>query len=280
MNISRTIRVLAFSCLSIIPMVGLKQCGNPYVYKETGSELSMTKSAYPSTVSQAGQVITYNYFIKNNIDPSNNVSGMTIVVTDSPLDGPVVCSPSVVKKNDFTSCTATYTVTEADIANGGVTNNATVNGSFTSFDCVGNNLSCDEGTVEHKATAKASATVTVSSELSPTLPILSGVVTYCDPVQHVINLPFVNGFDPKNFQHQVTMNGVVVNCMVNLSNSKLLECSLPVPVVFPVVIQVAINGNVVNDFSFNGIGCSLPNPQNKPEGGSPACVPSPGSVCP
>jgi hypothetical protein len=327
MKTSRTMRSSVLACLALFSVFVLIACDD-HVYKETGLELSLTKSASPSTVTQAGQVITYTYVVTNNgQDPkngSNGLSPMAIVLTDSPLDGPIVCPVALaasLNNSQSMTCTATYTVTDTDIATGSITNNAVVTGSFTSQDCLysisKDYYSCVNTKAKHTATDKARVVVPVNlaaGQLTATpvpaeiptstataaapsvtetparpLPMLMGNVTYCDPLAHMMNLPFANGFNPLDFNHVVTMNGQSVNCAVNLANAKLLTCAYPPALVFPANIQATFNAVVVNDFSFDGASCAAPVPATKapskqpnsgPTSGPPATACPPGAGCP
>ena len=89
-------------------MFGLAGCVDR-VYAETGNELIMRKIPSPLTVSLAGQMITYTYEVKNNTlkNTANYLSAMTIVVTDAPLDGPIVCNSTILKPEEITNCMAT-----------------------------------------------------------------------------------------------------------------------------------------------------------------------------
>jgi len=108
-------------------------------------------------------------------------------------------------------------------------------------------------------------------------PILTGEVTYCDSQTRTINLRFVDGFVTQDFQHQVTINGEVVNCKINESNSTLLTCSYPASIAFPANIQIETGGITVNDFDFNGAACQT---TQKPDDNPDTCIPLPGKVCP
>jgi hypothetical protein len=107
--------------------------------------------------------------------------------------------------------------------------------------------------------------------LPPPLPILTGEVTYCAVKQHVISLRLVNGFNPQEFKHQLTMGGVALQCAVNPSNTTLLTCSYPDTIKFPADVQVTLNGQVVNDFSYDGSGCTAP---RKSDGSGSNCDPN------
>jgi hypothetical protein len=46
-------------------------------------------------------------------------------------------------------------------------------------------------------------------------------------------------------------------CAVNPVNTSLLTCTLPATVTFPARVLVSVDGAVVNDFTYDGIGCIL-----------------------
>lgn len=274
-------------------MFALSACTD-VIYKETGKEISLRKTVNLTTVSEPGQVLTYTYEVKNNtVFPSGyQFSAMKIVVTDSPLDGLVTCGAISLASEASTICTAKYTVTEKDIANGSVTNDALVTASYTTEDCIyASNIasSCDFFVVNHTATAKDSVTVNVDLSIptattEPTMtptqpsPVLTGEVTYCDPATDTMNLRIDHTFVPSSFNHQVTINGDPMACKVNGSNSSLLTCSYPPSVVFPANIKVSINDIVVNDFMYDGSACVIPATPTK-EPNKPECDPATG-YCP
>jgi large repetitive protein len=93
--------------------------------------LTLTKSATPGTYDAVGQTITYNYTIKNtgNVNlsgPFSVTDNKAAVTCTQPADG--VLSP-----NEEMTCTAAYTVSQADLDASSVTNKATAtNGTVTS----------------------------------------------------------------------------------------------------------------------------------------------------
>lgn len=103
-------------------------------------------SADPTSVSQAGDVVTYTYTVSN----TGQVTLTGITVTDDMLGG-IALSSTTLAPTASTSATATYTVTQSDIDNGtDIVNTATV--------------TCDQG-----VTHTASTTVTID------VPEVSGV---------------------------------------------------------------------------------------------------------
>jgi len=248
--------------------------------------VSLDKTAVPSTVTKAGEVITYTYIVKytqSGLNFNLQVSDMTISITDAPLDGPIVCPKTVLANRESVTCTATYTVTEADIAAGGVTNKAKVMGAFTS---IGKRQTCSFAstttvTTFHNVEATDSVTVSVTAPAQsnvevppvvqpappanpePQVPILTGDVPYCDLSSRAINLRFVDGFVPTDFNHKLTIGGEPMGCKVSEANSTILSCLYPPTMVFPASIQATLNGNIVNEFEFSGATCTLP---DRPKG--------------
>jgi len=76
--------------------------------------MTIVKSANPTVVDHAGQMVTYTYTVTNT--DGVPLTGITIV---DDLLGPITgCSTSLPNHNDSTTCTATYTVKQEDIDNG------------------------------------------------------------------------------------------------------------------------------------------------------------------
>ena len=45
-------------------------------------------------------------------------------------------------------------------------------------------------------------------------------------------------------------------CFINPTNPSLMTCTIPADVTFPASVVVSLDGLVVNDFIFDGIGCA------------------------
>ena len=285
----RMIRIFIFACLTILVVSSLASCdGNNTMYQQTGSEVSLDKTAVPSTVTKSGEVITYTYKVKYQPALVNSVTlfRAEISISDSPLDGPIVCPKKMLASGESVTCTATYTVTETDIAAGGVTNKAKVMGSFTSF---GKKETCAFTSTKNTTTfhfVEATDSVTVSviapaqsnvevppvvqpappANPEPQVPILTGDVPYCDLSSRAINLRLVDGFVSTDFNHKLTIGGESMGCKVSEANSTILSCLYPPTTVFPASIQATLNGNIVNEFEFSGATCTLPDRPKGPEG--------------
>ena len=88
--------------------------------------LTMVKSDDTASFSGPGTVVTYSYLVTN----TGNVTLTSIHVTD-PLPGisAVMCPIAPLAPGDSTTCTATYTSTQADVDAGGISNTATASGA-------------------------------------------------------------------------------------------------------------------------------------------------------
>lgn len=89
------------------------------------SSISLVKTADPTTVDRAGQTITYSFQVKNTGTTTLNQISISDTF-DYPATPPLIinCPMDVLNPGDTTTCTASYTVTQADIDNGSVKNTA------------------------------------------------------------------------------------------------------------------------------------------------------------
>lgn len=86
-------------------------------------ELSLAKSASPTTYNAVNAEITYSYEVTND----GNVTITNLAVTDNKI-ATVTCSTTTLAPGASTTCTATYTIKQADINAGSVTNIASATG--------------------------------------------------------------------------------------------------------------------------------------------------------
>jgi len=90
-------------------------------------DVTLEKSADPTTYSMAGDVITYTFLVTNTGSVTLfNISVSDPLITDPPNNGTITCPsgnpiPSLAI-GASESCTGTYTITEDDVLNGEVTN--------------------------------------------------------------------------------------------------------------------------------------------------------------
>ncbi len=105
-------------------------------------------------------------------------------------------------------------------------------------------------------TIQASATIATSSTVQPAL--LTGSAPMCDLGVNLINFRIVNAapdLTGKTLDVQIQEHESA--CYVNPTNRSLLTCSIPDDIIFPARIVVSLDGAVVNDFVYGGIGCSI-----------------------
>ena len=90
--------------------------------------LTLTKSADPITYDRVGQTITYNYVIKNS--GSSSLGPAQFTVTDAGISSPINCgtADTTLASNATVACSATYTVTQADISSTSLATSATASG--------------------------------------------------------------------------------------------------------------------------------------------------------
>lgn len=92
--------------------------------------ISVAKTSDPGTVSAAGQRITYSFKVTN----TGNVTLSGVHVNDTDFSGsaalsPISCPETTLVAGQAQTCTASYTVTQADVNVGTISNTATATGT-------------------------------------------------------------------------------------------------------------------------------------------------------
>jgi uncharacterized repeat protein (TIGR01451 family) len=93
-----------------------------------GPALTLTKSALPTTYTDAGQTITYTLTATN----SGNVDLKDVSITDTDLGvaiSPDPCTVATLAVGDKLTCSATYSTIQADVTAGSFTNTANASGT-------------------------------------------------------------------------------------------------------------------------------------------------------
>ncbi|MER7847843.1 LPXTG cell wall anchor domain-containing protein [Kitasatospora sp. NPDC096077] len=152
--------------------------------------LTIVKSASPTTVSAVGQTVDYGFLVTN----TGNVTLTNVTVTETAFSGtgtaPVISCPAgaaSLAPGASVTCTATYTVTQADINAGSVTNTATATGTPPSGPPVTSPPS--SATV----TATANPALTIVKSASPTTVSAAGqTVDYSFLVTNTGNVTLTN----------------------------------------------------------------------------------------
>ncbi|TDE94818.1 DUF11 domain-containing protein [Occultella glacieicola] len=135
--------------------------------------LTLVKSASPAEVSAIGDTITYGFALTN----TGNVTLTGVHVDETAFSGSgevsaITCPTTTLAPDASTICTASYTLTQADIDNGGVTNTATGGGTPPG----GGDTQTPPSTVTVDAPENPALTVTKTS--SPVGAAAGNTVTY------------------------------------------------------------------------------------------------------
>lgn len=90
--------------------------------------LTLTKTVNPQTYERIGQIITYQYVIKNS--GSSALGPAQFTVTDIGISAPIYCGDATLTlaSNATVACSANYTVTQADMNAAMVSTSATASG--------------------------------------------------------------------------------------------------------------------------------------------------------
>ena len=121
-------------------------------FTNTPASITIAKSASPTSVSAANQTIDYSFLVTNtgpltlnNITVNDTQTSPAGVLTTGPT-----CPQSSLASHAFETCSATYTVSQADINHGSIVDSATASGTPTG------------GTVITSAPSPANVTVTAT----------------------------------------------------------------------------------------------------------------------
>ncbi len=163
---------------------------NETVTADQNPEITITKTAAESSYTQAGDIIHYNIEVSN----TGNVTLTNVLVTDP--NTILVCSgaPYTLAPGATRSCTATRTVTAADITSGSIDNTAAVSGNDPNNQIITDNsnivtvrlnnqppvLSCPASVTEN--TDPTTCEVLLNSGLS---------ATFSDPNNNITSLTWV-----------------------------------------------------------------------------------------
>ncbi|MFF0152742.1 collagen-binding domain-containing protein [Micromonospora sp. NPDC005203] len=99
--------------------------------------ISLVKSSTSATISSVGQQVPYRFLVANTggVTLNNvNVTDVQAPPSSNANLGPITCASTTLAPGETTVCTATYTVTQADLDNDEVTDVATAHGTPTGTD--------------------------------------------------------------------------------------------------------------------------------------------------
>ncbi|HHX7304720.1 TPA: DUF7507 domain-containing protein [Legionella anisa] len=159
--------------------------------------LSLMKSSTTPNYNAPGNVISYTYRVTN----TGNETISNIAITDSKIAAGINCTITTLAPQQFTNCTGSYTVTQADVNAGSLTNIATAEGeSFQGTDV-----------------KSQPSTVTINAILTPALTLTksSGTTSYSEPGVTI------------NYQYLVTNTGNTTVTNIAISDTKISSISCP-----------------------------------------------------
>jgi hypothetical protein len=102
------------------------------------------------------------------------------------------------------------------------------------------------------------APATVAVPVTAQDPLLLETVSMCDLGGKLINFRIVDSASEltgKTLEVQIAEQEST--CYINSTNPGLLTCSIPNDISFPAHIVVSLDGAIVNDFVYSGVGCSI-----------------------
>ena len=100
------------------------------------------------------------------------------------------------------------------------------------------------------------ASPTVAASRTSASPLFTGQVTMCDTGSNLISFRIVTPSpDLTGKTLAVKIADEESSCAVNPTNLSLITCTMPPSITFPISVVVSLDGAVVNDFIYNGIGC-------------------------
>jgi uncharacterized repeat protein (TIGR01451 family) len=201
-----------------------------------------------------GDVVSYEYAVTN----TGNVTISALTVTDDKI-ATVTCPVTTLAPGDNTTCTANYTITQADLDAGSVTNNASATGTPAS------------GTltpVTDSATVTALTAVTYAKVASTAGPVVVG-----DTITYTLSVTVAYG----TTTHVVTLTdtlgpGLTLGAVTNAGaytcdGASPLVCTLPVgtvPGTYPMTYFATVNDQATGSVTNAVVGTSDPNDPSPP----------------
>lgn len=153
------------------------------VFTNEPAQMRLEKSAEPAEGIRAGDTVTYTYTITNTAGPAiNNIAVEELEFTGNPTPA-VSCPPGPLAPGASTQCTATYTVTAADVENVCIDNLAVATGTTSATGTVQSNDS------EARVCTEQSPQLEIEKSADPSTNLRAGdTVTYSFAVTNSGNL--------------------------------------------------------------------------------------------
>ena len=189
--------------------------------------LTIVKTADPTTVTAAGDSVAYEFLVTN----TGNVTLTDLVVTDTftAPAGPelvVSCPVTTLAPSESTTCTATYTVTQADVDNGLIANSAIATGTPPN-----GGAAVDSEPSEATVTATPAPAVTIVKTADPTTVTAAGdTVDYTFVVTNTGNVTLTDVVVTDTFTAPAGPELVVTCPVTTLAPSESTTCTATYPV--------------------------------------------------
>jgi len=170
--------------------------------------LEISKAADPVVYTRVGQEITYTYTVLN----SSNVtlSPIQMFVSDDHINGGVesfICEPETTElaPGEIVTCTARYTITQADIEAGSVTNRASASIRAYGYNLMENRRAAFGGNQTASATVNYIRPPTLEKTADrETYDALDQVITYTYKVKNINDVPIPGPVTVKDDKVEVT----------------------------------------------------------------------------
>ncbi|MFC5569048.1 OmpA family protein [Lysobacter yangpyeongensis] len=173
------------------------------VVATTTPALTLDKSAASGTPYDAvGDVVTYDYLVTN----TGNITISALVVSDDRI-ATVTCPVTTLAPGASTTCTASYTIAQADLDAGSVTNNASATGTPASG-----------------SLSPATDSVTVNATTTPALTLDKSAVS---------GVPYTAVGDVVTYDYVVTNTGNVTISALAVSDDRIATVTCPVTTLAP-----------------------------------------------
>jgi uncharacterized repeat protein (TIGR01451 family) len=170
--------------------------------------LSLTKTANPTTYSAVGDVIAYSYGVKNT---GNVTLSGPFAVSDNKTTVNCSSAPATLAPNASFTCTASYTITQADLNAGSVTNIATASVTF-------NGKTVNSNPATATVTTNQAPALSLTKSASPTTYSAVGtVIAYSYGVKNTGNVTLSGPFTVSDNKTTVTCSGAPATLAPNAS---------------------------------------------------------------
>ena len=161
-------------------------------------KLSVVKTASVSSVSAANQTFTYTFAVTNNGNVTESSIGITDTQTGASVAanlGPITCPQPSLAPGASENCTATYTVSQADMDAGTIQDTAKATGTAP------NGSTTTSGGSGATVAATQAGAISITKSASVTSVSAPGPVTYTFTLKNTGNVSLTGGFiaDSANF---------------------------------------------------------------------------------